>query len=864
MKHRKKKKEKLRRLGSVMLAACMALSVLPAAYADTGAAAAQASAAAGSDITGHWAESELKTFIDKGYLKGSGDGYRPDGVITRAQFAALSNRIMNYSAQAADMSGFNDIKADAWYRADMSRAVAAGYMTGTAAGSLSPEAQVTREQAFVMLARMLKLDGVSGSEADSVLSAYKDAELAASWSRESTAALISAGYVSGDSSGRLNPSKALTRAECVTLLARVLKAADGDKAKDEAKTPDQTKGSSTSGGGRGHSGGGSGSSDKDKSSLNDGVWYGTATEGYRFATEGPSVLKVTVEKGVIKDVATVKFADDSGEFRGRAESLFIKVEGKSDVGFARNQLEKRSGECYDGVSGATFSGMAYITAMENALSRSRAGGAQEVAWIEPAGKPDIVYLNEAIDMSGIALNVYLNSDPDTAVSVKGSEAEKYGITASLSDGSKLYDGRVITSENIDSNKTLGIVFREASSRSAAYVNIYTGVRTVKREATHIKVIYENQSEEIINTVKGEFRYDLTPVSGVVSMELYENDLKLCDAVHYAASNSWYFDVSGIDPGEGCSWAVTSYRVDVGELKDDSAIKSFTISGTDGLSYKAGEKLDMSAVTVKAVTENKNTLNISWADAVKRGFTSDPADGYEFTAGDVGTRIVTVAAPGAGSQTFEIAVTAEPAAEAGIPDVIRLMYGVDTVVEITGLSTEWNEGYLTKTGILLPAKYNGADRSGFSVIAYDAAGNELAAALTRFTKVIFAVSISDYQYNLTAGYKYEEKVISQIPARVDMYMAGQEEGDVLASIVITAEEIAGVKEFGTPVVKWADIKDLIPADWSADTFIIKAYNADGDELRQTSFKKGTTLYVTFTDFITDTGAAGSIRIGMRSL
>ena len=64
------------------------------------------------------------------------------------------------------------------------------------------------------------------------------------------------------------------------------------------------------------------------------------------------------------------------------------------------------------------------------------------------------------------------------------------------------------------------------------------------------------------------------------MELHEGDTKLCDGKYYEAGNSWSFDLSEIHPGEGNSWNIKNYRVDVGEINDDSAIKSFTIAAPD--------------------------------------------------------------------------------------------------------------------------------------------------------------------------------------------------------------------------------------------------------------------------------------------
>ena len=1010
---------KKKRFWSAVLSVCMTVSAVPAVYAADG-AAAQGGASGASDINGHWASAAMQEFIDAGYIKGSGGKYTPDGNMSRAQFSAIVNRMMGYSAESRDISKFKDIKTDSWYRSDLAKALAAGYMSGTSSDTMSPEASVTREQAFVILARILKLSAAE-SESDKILASYKDAGSVAPWAKNSVAALVKAGYVSGDNNGNINPRKSLTRAEGVTVLHRSRKAgeqkpevknkyADGvytgtgagyggtmklqvtikdgkisdikilsesetgsylNRAKSiiqkiidkngtdgvsavsgatktsngiftavnaclsQAQGGKDTSTTGSTGGGRGGSGNATKPSDDDidgnwkdgtytgtaqgysyqgvtatvtvaggkiteiilknngettsyynsaigntssgktiieeiiasqstnkinavsgatKTSwsivnavknalkqavkqqepgddptapLNKGVWYGTSTEGYRFETEGPNILKVTVENGLIKDVSTVKFVDDKGGFRDKAESLFIKAMGKSSVAKIREQITNRSGESYDVVSGATFSSMSYVTAMENALARSRAGGEQKIAWIELAEKPSIVYFDEAFDMSSVVLNVYLSDDPETPVKVKGNEIEKYGITASLRNGSAMTDGRVVKAEDVDANKTFKIEFREKASRSAAYMNVYTRVRTNKREATHIKVTYENEREYIIKIVSGEFRHTLTPISRVVSMELYEGNTKLADGEYYEPGNSWSFQLQGVvDPGEGNSWGVYAYRVDVDPIKDDSAIKSFTLSAPEAAKYQVGQKLDMSGVTVNAVTENKNTLKLSWSDAVERGFTSDPANGYVFTESDLGTKTVTVSLEGAKAQTFNVTVSSAPDINSNVPDTLKITKGDETVIELTDLSSEWPEGnYFRKLGLEIDEKFKGTSVGDLKVEIKNKAGASIKAKLLSFKAYTLQIELLDGSGNgfgwITLGYQMKAMAVSPIPDTVRLL-----DGD---KVVL---EVTGLTD------EWTDSKSLIKRDVNiskeyqnkkANEFTVEVSNKDGKKL-----------------------------------
>ena len=66
-----------------------------------------ANAAAPSDVSDHWAEKYLTEYVEKGCLKGKGDGLiHPDDTMTRAEFAALNGfsdgaQVAGYAKNAA-------------------------------------------------------------------------------------------------------------------------------------------------------------------------------------------------------------------------------------------------------------------------------------------------------------------------------------------------------------------------------------------------------------------------------------------------------------------------------------------------------------------------------------------------------------------------------------------------------------------------------------------------------------------------------------------------------------------------------------------------------------------------------------------
>ena len=219
--------------------------------------------AASSDIDGHWAQQQILTFAENGYIAGDGTGNDlPNQIMTRAQFAAVINRVMGYTEESPSIANYTDVEDSAWYRSDLAKALSAGYMSGTSATTMSPNQPVTREQAAVMIVRLLE----ENTSVDlSVLDDFTDRGDISAFAVNAMAKLISDGYLYG-ADGKLMPQKSMTRAEGIALLSRsmdALKDTNLEEEKEETKTEEKdnsNKGSSGGSGGGGSSSGGGGSS----------------------------------------------------------------------------------------------------------------------------------------------------------------------------------------------------------------------------------------------------------------------------------------------------------------------------------------------------------------------------------------------------------------------------------------------------------------------------------------------------------------------------------------------------------------------------------------------------------------------------
>lgn len=158
------------------------------------------------DFPNDWSAKSLEQAIDDGLLNGSNGMIDAKGLLTRAQMAAIVSRSFG-AAKTASLDDYRDVLPSAWYYSDMGKAVKMGAFQG-ANGLLNPDAPITREEAFTVLARAFALEG-GGS---ATLKDFVDGGTVSSWASESVAALVAGGYVNG-SNGMLNLKNNITRAE---------------------------------------------------------------------------------------------------------------------------------------------------------------------------------------------------------------------------------------------------------------------------------------------------------------------------------------------------------------------------------------------------------------------------------------------------------------------------------------------------------------------------------------------------------------------------------------------------------------------------------------------------------------------------
>ena len=179
---------------------------------------------------GPWYRKAMEYAKENGLLKGDDKGnMNPEENATRAQIAAIITRVFGCTAEKS-VAHFSDVDADAWYYHELAVAVSMGVMNGDAAFTMRPNAPITREEAFAIIARAFCIP--QGNPAS--LNAFPDGADVSDWAKATLAGLAEQDLIHGDGWGCIHPKGNITRAE----FAQVLYNLNIQFCKDASELPD--------------------------------------------------------------------------------------------------------------------------------------------------------------------------------------------------------------------------------------------------------------------------------------------------------------------------------------------------------------------------------------------------------------------------------------------------------------------------------------------------------------------------------------------------------------------------------------------------------------------------------------------------
>lgn len=207
----------IKRTGIRPAAVLLALAMLAVSTIIPGAGfVPKADAASFSDISKHWAQSDILKAAEKGIVSGYSDGtFKPDRAVTRAEFTTMLNKALGNNGTTDSV--FSDVANGVWYFDQVCKGVSAGYISGYADGTFKPSNTITRLEASVMLARIVPTYGYADD-----ISKYKDGSSVPNWAQDSMKRIVGKGYLSTYGDNMLHGTDSLTRAQAVRVIMSML------------------------------------------------------------------------------------------------------------------------------------------------------------------------------------------------------------------------------------------------------------------------------------------------------------------------------------------------------------------------------------------------------------------------------------------------------------------------------------------------------------------------------------------------------------------------------------------------------------------------------------------------------------------
>ncbi|UJF33265.1 S8 family serine peptidase [Paenibacillus hexagrammi] len=167
------------------------------------------------DIDGHWAQDAIVQMTDKQIISGYGNyRFAPDRPITRAEAAAVLARALKLNKQ--EELHFRDVDPSHWAYGEIAKMVMADLVDGYPDGTFGPDKTLTRMEMTQLIARSLNMTGKrrGNSPFTDVKESY--------WGVGILKQMFAEGWITGYPDGTFHPEEHATRAEFVTMLAKVL------------------------------------------------------------------------------------------------------------------------------------------------------------------------------------------------------------------------------------------------------------------------------------------------------------------------------------------------------------------------------------------------------------------------------------------------------------------------------------------------------------------------------------------------------------------------------------------------------------------------------------------------------------------
>ncbi|WP_315365861.1 hypothetical protein [Oribacterium sinus] len=348
---------------------------------------------------------------------------------------------------------------------------------------------------------------------------------------------------------------------------------------------------------------------KAESLLADGVFYGTGTWSRYYEQSGPDIVKVSIKDGKIAEVSNVKYTEDDS-YQDKTFKIFDYLKGLEDVKELEKNLKEKKGEAYDAVASATQSTLGEVSAVDNALARSRKlkkdGKEQKIAYFDFSRKPNARAVGDSLDLSDTILDLHFADG--SRQDVPYTDFDKYGITVDRKQGSPLPE--------------LGTTFPVYFQNDESLIKLPSFIQVQKdyswAYADEIRLTYEDGEVKTLPTDKEHFVYRAVETGkDITKAELLRVGKVLTEGVYDANRSVWDFHLDDKQlPKNYDAWRYKDIQLK--EVMDEGKIPaSVELLYNGEYILEDTIHLEKEAILSGEVLEKDGDVNIDYFDEIEK-------------------------------------------------------------------------------------------------------------------------------------------------------------------------------------------------------------------------------------------------------
>ena len=348
---------------------------------------------------------------------------------------------------------------------------------------------------------------------------------------------------------------------------------------------------------------------KAESLLADGIFYGTGTWSRYYEQTGPDIVKVSIKDGKIAEVSNVKYTEDDS-YQDKTFKIFDYLKGLEDVKELEKNLKEKKGEAYDAVASATQSTLGEVSAVDNALARSRKlkkdGKEQKIAYFDFSRKPNARAVGENLDISDTILDLHFADG--SRQDVPYADFAKYGITVDKEQGSPLPE----------IGATFPVYFQNEDSliKLPSFIQVQKEYRWAY--ADEIRLTYEDGEVKTLPTDKEHFVYRAVETGkAITKAELLREGKVLTEGVYDANRSVWDFQLDDKQlPKDYDAWRYKDIQLK--EVMDEGKIPASIELLYDG-EYILEDtiNLEKEAILSGEVLEKDGDVNLDYFEEIEK-------------------------------------------------------------------------------------------------------------------------------------------------------------------------------------------------------------------------------------------------------